>query len=129
MVIPSTTWSASAGWIAAGAFAGVALLVAAGTLLAAGLLRVRSRKFSEARTRTYECGEEPDGDAWVRFHPRYYLVALVFVLFDVEAIFLLPWAVSLRDMGAVALWSMVVFLAILFLGWIYAVKKGALRWP
>jgi len=95
-------WSASAGWIGAGTFAGVALLIAAGTLLAAGLLRVRSRKYSEARTRTYECGEEPDGDAWVRFHPRYYLVALVFVLFDVEAMFLLPWAVSLRDMGAVA---------------------------
>jgi NADH:ubiquinone oxidoreductase subunit 3 (subunit A) len=122
-------WSASAGWIGAGTFAGVALLIAAGTLLAAGLLRVRSRKYSEARTRTYECGEEPDGDAWVRFHPRYYLVALVFVLFDVEAMFLLPWAVSLRDMGAVALWSMLAFLAILFLGWIYAVKKGALRWP
>lgn len=129
MVIPSTMWSASAGWIGAGTFAGVALLIAAGTLLAAGLLRVRSRKYSEARTRTYECGEEPDGDAWVRFHPRYYLVALVFVLFDVEAMFLLPWAVSLRDMGAVALWSMLAFLAILFLGWIYAVKKGALRWP
>jgi len=129
VVIPSTMWSASAGWIGAGTFAGVALLIAAGTLLAAGLLRVRSRKYSEARTRTYECGEEPDGDAWVRFHPRYYLVALVFVLFDVEAMFLLPWAVSLRDMGAVALWSMLAFLAILFLGWIYAVKKGALRWP
>lgn len=121
--------TSSEAWICAGTFAGVALLVAAGTLAAAALVRVRSRKFSEARTRTYECGEEPDGDAWVRFHPRYYLVALVFVLFDVEAMFLLPWAVSLRDMGAVALWSMLAFLAILFLGWIYAVKKGALRWP
>ena len=121
--------SASEAWICAGTFAGVALVVSAGTLVAAAALRVRSRKFSEARTRTYECGEEPDGDAWVRFHPRYYLVALVFVLFDVEAIFLLPWAVSLRSMGVVALWSMLVFLGILFLGWVYAVKKGALRWP
>ena len=121
--------TASEAWISVGTFAGVALLVAAGTLLAAGLLRVRSRKPSEARTRTYECGEEPDGGAWVRFHPRYYLVALVFVLFDVEAIFLLPWAVSLRSVGATAIWSMLVFLAILLLGWVYALKKGALRWP
>ena len=121
--------TASEAWISVGTFAGVALVVAAGTLIAAALLRVRSRKPSEARTRTYECGEEPDGGAWVRFHPRYYLVALVFVLFDVEAIFLLPWAVSLRSMGVVALWGMLVFLAILMLGWVYALKKGALRWP
>lgn len=116
-------------WTSVATFVGVALLIAAGTLLVAAILRVRSRKYSEARTRTYECGEEPDGGAWVRFHPRYYLVALVFVLFDVEAIFLLPWAVSLRSTGAAALWSMLVFLAILLLGWVYAVKKGALRWP
>jgi NADH:ubiquinone oxidoreductase subunit 3 (subunit A) len=121
--------SANDAWISVGTFAGVALLVSAGTLIAAALLRVRSRKHSEARTRTYECGEEPDGGSWVRFHPRYYLVALVFVLFDVEAIFLLPWAVSLRSVGPVALWGMLVFLAILMLGWLYAVKKGALRWP
>jgi NAD(P)H-quinone oxidoreductase subunit 3 len=121
--------SASEAWTCAWTFGAVALAVAGGTLLAALLLRVRSRKFSEARTRTYECGEEPDGGAWMRFHPRYYLVALVFVIFDVEAIFLLPWAVSLRDMGAVALWSMLIFLSILLLGWIYAVRKGALRWP
>ncbi len=125
----STSSSASGAWISIGTFACVALLVGAGTLLAAALLRVRSRRFSEARTRTYECGEEPDGGAWVRFHPRYYLVALVFVLFDVEAIFLLPWAVSLRSVGAVALWGMLIFLAILMLGWLYAVRKGALRWP
>jgi len=121
--------TANEAWISVGTFAGVALVVAAGTLVAAALLRVRSRKASEARTRTYECGEEPDGGAWVRFHPRYYLVALVFVLFDVEAIFLLPWAVSLRSAGVAALWGMLVFLAILMLGWVYAVKKGALRWP
>ncbi len=121
--------SANDAWISVGTYAAVALVVAAGTLVAAALLRVRSRKPSEARTRTYECGEEPDGGAWVRFHPRYYLVALVFVLFDVEAIFLLPWAVSLRSVGAIALWGMLVFLGILMLGWLYAVKKGALRWP
>ena len=124
-----TSMSTSQGWISAGVFCGLALVMAVGTLAAAALLRVRSRKFSEARTQTYECGEEPDGGSWVRFHPRYYLVALVFVIFDVEAIFLLPWAVSLRSMGASALWSMLVFLAILLLGWVYAVKKGALRWP
>jgi NADH:ubiquinone oxidoreductase subunit 3 (subunit A) len=121
--------TANDAWISVATYAAVALVVAAGTLVAAAILRVRSRKYSEARRRTYECGEEPDGGSWVRFHPRYYLVALVFVLFDVEAIFLLPWAVSLRSVGAVALWGMLAFLGILMLGWLYAVKKGALRWP
>jgi NADH-quinone oxidoreductase subunit A len=93
------------------------------------VLRVRARKPSPSQTATYECGEEPDGSAWMRFHPRYYLVALVFVLFDVEAAFLLPWAVGLRGMGSYALWSMALFVGILMIGWLYAVKKGALRWP
>lgn len=116
-------------WISALTFVGVSAVVAAGTLVAAGALRVRARKPSPAQRLTYECGEEPDGSAWMRFHPRYYLVALVFVLFDVEAVFLLPWAVSLQSVGAFALWGMALFIAILLLGWLYAVKKGALRWP
>ena len=116
-------------WISTLTFVGVSAVVAAGTLVAASALRVRARKPAPAQRLTYECGEEPDGSAWMRFHPRYYLVALVFVLFDVEAVFLLPWAVSLQSVGAFALWGMALFIAILLLGWLYAVKKGALRWP
>lgn len=116
-------------WISALTFSGIAFALAAGTLLAARLLRVKARNPSPAQDLTYECGEEPDGVAWVKFHPRYYLVALVFVLFDVEAVFLLPWAVGLRSLPVTALWSMALFLLILLLGWLYAVRKGALKWP
>ena len=77
---------------------------------------------------TYECGEEPDGDAWIQFHPRYYVVALVFVVFDAEAAFLFPWALSIRELGSFAVIEMFVFLGVLFFGWLYAWKKGALRW-
>jgi NADH-quinone oxidoreductase subunit A len=116
-------------WISALTFIALSVVLAAGTLVAAAVLRVRAKKPSPAQTLTYECGEEPDGSAWMRFHPRYYLVALVFVLFDVEAAFLLPWAVSLRETGLYALWSMAIFIGILLVGWLYAVKKGALKWP
>jgi NADH:ubiquinone oxidoreductase subunit 3 (subunit A) len=115
-------------WISALTFLCVAALVAGGTLAAAALTRVRSTKPSPVQADTYECGEEPDGGAWLRFHPRYYVVALVFVLFDVEAIFLLPWAVGFRELGSAGLWGMGLFLAILMLGWLYALKKGALKW-
>jgi len=97
-------------------------------IIAAGVLRVRPKQEVASKYDTYECGEEPDGDAWARFHPRYYLVALVFVLFDVETAFLLPWALGLEDLGLFALVEMFVFLGILMLGWLYAVRKGALQW-
>jgi NADH-quinone oxidoreductase subunit A len=126
---PVSSPPVSDAWISALTFVGVSTVVAAGTLVAAAALRVRALKPAPAQRLTYECGEEPDGSAWMRFHPRYYLVALVFVLFDVEAVFLLPWAVSLQSVGVFALWSMALFIAILLLGWLYAVKKGALRWP
>ena len=77
---------------------------------------------------TYECGENPDGEAWIRFHPRYYVVALLFVLFDVEAAFLFPWALNIDGLGTLALVDMGIFLSILLLGWVYALKKGAIKW-
>ena len=120
-------------WICLWTFGAVALAVAGGTLLAALLLRVRSRKYSEARTRTYECGEEPDGGAWMRFHPRYYLVALVFVIFDVEVAFVFPVAVAFREYvlsgrGLVVFTELFVFVAILFAGLIYVWAKRDLEW-
>lgn len=115
-------------WIAALAFTGIAAAVALGTLLVARIMGVKSKKAPPTRDLTYECGEEPDGLAWVRFHPRYYVVALAFVVFDVEAAFLLPWALNIRPAGLVAIVEMFLFLGILLLGWAYAVRKGALKW-
>lgn len=115
-------------WIAALAFFGIAAAVALGPLLVARLFGVRAKAPPPTRDLTYECGEEPDGDAWVRFHPRYYVVALAFVVFDVEAAFLLPWALNIQPAGLVAIVEMFVFLGVLLLGWAYAVRKGALTW-
>ena len=115
-------------WAPALVFLGISAMIASGMLIAAWVLRVKAKTQVASKFDTYECGEEPDGDAWLRFHPRYYLVALVFVLFDVETAFLLPWALGYTDLGLYALVEMFVFLAILMLGWLYAVRKGALKW-
>ena len=76
----------------------------------------------------YECGFEPFEDARIRFDVRYYLVAILFIIFDLEVAFLFPWAVSLGDIGMFGFWSMIVFLAVLTIGFIYEWKKGALEW-
>ncbi len=115
-------------WYAALAFVVVAFVVVGGTVLGAKLLAVKARHVPPTRALTYECGEEPDGDAWVRFHPRYYVVALAYVVFDVEAAFLIPWALNIRPLGLLAVAQMSIFLTILMLGWLYAVRKGALTW-
>ena len=98
-----------------------------GTLALAAFFRARGKK-APKKYETYECGEEPEGEAWIRFHVGYYLVALVFILFDVETMFLFPWAVSVRKLGIFAFWEMILFIVILFLGWIYAFRKGDLEW-
>ncbi len=76
----------------------------------------------------YECGFEAFEDARMKFDVRYYLVAILFILFDLEIAFLFPWAVALGDIGAVGFWSVMVFLGILVVGFIYEWKKGALDW-
>jgi NADH-quinone oxidoreductase subunit A len=77
---------------------------------------------------TYECGPEPIGPAWIRFPVGFYLVALVFIVFDALAVFLFPWALVLRALGWAALVPMGVFLGILLLGWGYAYREGVLAW-
>ena len=81
---------------------------------------------------TYECGIDPLTESWAQFYVRYYLYALIFVVFDVETIYLYPWATSLRSllapMGLFVLFDMLVFLAILVIGFAYAWRKGALEW-
>jgi len=115
-------------WAAAFAFLVLSAIVGSSMIVGAKILGVRGKRRTELTEKIYECGEEPDGPAWVKFHPRYYVVALVFVLFDVEAVFLFPWALNIQPLGAFAIGEMFVFIAILMLGWLYALKKGALRW-
>jgi len=76
----------------------------------------------------YECGEKPVGSAWIQFNIGYYLFALLFLIFDVEAAFLYPWAVVLRTVGITGLIEIGIFLLVLILGLAYAWKKGALEW-
>lgn len=76
----------------------------------------------------YECGFEAFEDARMKFDVRYYLVAILFILFDLEVAFLVPWAVAMRDIGMVGFWSMMIFLAVLVAGLIFEWKKGALDW-
>jgi NADH-quinone oxidoreductase subunit A len=83
---------------------------------------------TDLKSTTYECGEIPTGEPWIRFRIEYYVVALVFVIFDVEAALLYPWATIARKLGVAGLVEMAVFVAILALGLAYAWRKGALKW-
>jgi NADH-quinone oxidoreductase subunit A len=107
-------------FIIVGVVVGVAL-VGIGKLLAPD--RPDDEKLSP-----YECGFEAFEDARMKFNVRYYLVAILFILFDLEIAFLFPWAAVLRDLGTFGLWAMILFLAILVVGFIYEWKKGALEW-
>jgi NADH-quinone oxidoreductase subunit A len=108
-----------------------ALLIAAvvfALLPLAVVFLVAPRKRSPAKLDTYECGVKTYGETWVRFRIQYYIYALMFVLFDIETVFLYPWAASYAGLGTYALLEMAVFLAILFAGLAYAWAKGVLRW-
>ena len=83
---------------------------------------------SPEKMQNYECGAEPIGQAWVQFPVGFYLVALIFIIFDVLAVFLFPWALVLRSLGMWAIWTMLLFLGILALGWVYAYREGILEW-
>ena len=96
-------------------------------MVGASVLIARQRPNKE-KLSPYECGFDPFDDARIRFDVRYYLVAILFIIFDLEVAFLFPWAVSLGDIGMFGFWSMVVFLAVLTIGFIYEWKKGALEW-
>ncbi len=89
---------------------------------------VAPKKPNPIKNDTYECGVETVGETWVQFRVQYYLFALIFVIFDIEAIFVLPWAVAFNKLGLYAFVEMLIFLAILAGGWAYAWKKGVLEW-
>ena len=95
-------------------------------ILAAALIAVRNP--DPEKLSAYECGFNAFDDARMKFDVRYYLVAILFILFDLEIAFLFPWAVALKEIGPVGFWSMMVFLGILVVGFIYEWKKGALDW-
>jgi NADH-quinone oxidoreductase subunit A len=87
-----------------------------------------TRKPDNEKNSAYECGFEPFNEARGEFDVRFYLVSILFIIFDLEVIFLFPWAISLGKLGALGFWSMMVFLGILTIGFIYEWKKGALEW-
>ena len=89
---------------------------------------IMPRRASARKMAPYECGVEPVGSARTRFHVKFYLVAVLFILFDIEAVFLYPWAVSFRQLGLYGLIEMSLFILILFVGYIYLLKKRALDW-
>ncbi|MBT8445119.1 MAG: NADH-quinone oxidoreductase subunit A [Gammaproteobacteria bacterium] len=107
-------------------FLGISLALGV-VLLTLGLLLGRGRKDSE-KLSFYECGFEPFEDSRIKFDVRYYLVAILFIIFDLEIAFLFPWAVSLDTVGAFGIIAMGIFLAVLVVGFIYEWKKGALEW-
>jgi NADH-quinone oxidoreductase subunit A len=105
--------------LAAVAFSGIAILVA----------RIVTKSTTNSqKAEPYECGIPTHGKTWVQFNVGYYLFALLFLIFDVELVFLYPWAVVVKKMGWIALTEIIVFLFILFAGFLYAHKKGALKW-
>jgi NADH-quinone oxidoreductase subunit A len=107
-------------------FIGVALAFGVVSLLAGWV--VRPSKPYRAKLSPYESGSPLFQDARVQFPIRYYVIAMLFVIFDIEIVFLFPWAVSFRKLGLVGLMEMVLFIAILVMGFWYAWKKGALEW-
>ncbi|MGD1880164.1 MAG: NADH-quinone oxidoreductase subunit A [Kiloniellaceae bacterium] len=96
-------------------------------IVAASYIVARQRPDSE-KVSAYECGFEAFDDARSRFDVRFYLVAILFIIFDLEVAFLFPWAVALGDIGVFGFWSMIIFLGILTIGFVYEWKKGALEW-
>lgn len=89
---------------------------------------LRPSRPTKQKLESYECGAEPIGEAWVQFPVGFYLVALIFIVFDALAVFLFPWVLALRGLGMWGLGTMVLFLSILSLGWVYAYREHILEW-
>jgi len=107
-------------------FLGIAALVS--TVFIGGAWFAARQKPDREKSSPYECGFDAFSDSRTRFEVRYYLVAILFIIFDLEVAFLFPWAVSLGKIGLFGFWSMVLFLAVLTVGFIYEWRRGALEW-
>lgn len=114
-----------------GSFSLIILAIAAILFSAGGILAAKifvKGTVNPQKGQAYECGIPTQGSPWNQFNIGYYLFALLFLIFDVELIFLYPWAVVVKKIGVIALVEIAIFLFILFLGFLYAHKKGALKW-
>jgi len=107
-------------------FMGLAAVIA-GVMIGGSLLAGHQKPYAE-KLSAYECGFEPFDNARRRFDVRFYLVAILFIIFDLEVAFLFPWAISLGHIGLFGFWSMMLFLGVLTIGFIYEWCKGALEW-
>ena len=107
-------------------FLGIATVLGLGFMLAAWVLAPKNP--DSEKLSAYECGFNAFDDARMKFDVRFYLVAILFIIFDLEVSFLFPWAVAFGDLGLFGFWSMMVFLGVLTVGFIYEWKKGALEW-
>jgi NADH-quinone oxidoreductase subunit A len=107
-------------------FIGIALVIGLALLIAPFI--VAYKQPDPEKLSAYECGFNAFDDARMRFDVRFYLVAILFIIFDLEVSFLFPWAVAFKQLGAFGFWSMIAFLAVLTIGFIYEWKKGALEW-
>jgi NADH-quinone oxidoreductase subunit A len=114
------------GYVPVAVFA--ALIVGFGVVSLAAARLLRPHRPDAVKLANYECGAEPIGSAWVQFPVGFYLVALVFIVFDALAVFVFPWALVLRAVGLTAFWVMAAFVAIVGLGWLYAYREGVLEW-
>ncbi|MCX6290749.1 MAG: NADH-quinone oxidoreductase subunit A [Bacteroidetes bacterium] len=108
----------------------IQFLVAAGFVVAVMVAThwLGPKRKSKLKLETFECGIEPQGNARIPFSIKYFLVAILFVLFDVEVIFMYPWAVNFKVLGESGLIEMLIFMALLLTGFFYIIKKGALKW-
>jgi NADH-quinone oxidoreductase subunit A len=114
------------GYLGVAMFAG--LIVAFGIVSLAVARLLSPYRPDPAKLASYECGAEPIGPAWVQFPVGFYLVALIFIVFDALAVFLIPWVLVLRDAGLAAFAAMALFVGIVGLGWAYAWREGILEW-
>ena len=106
----------------------LAIAIALALIIVVASLLVAPQRPDREKLSAYECGFEPFEDARGRFDVRFYLVAILFIIFDLEVAFLVPWAVSLGNIGLFGFWSMIVFLIVLTVGFVYEWRKGALEW-
>ncbi len=114
------------GYVPVAIFAALIVAFGVGSLAIAWLLRPSRPDI--VKLMNYECGAEPFGPAWVRFPVGFYMVALVFIVFDALAVFLVPWLLVLEPLGLSAFWGMAGFVGIIALGWLYAYREGVLEW-
>lgn len=113
-------------WLYIGIFILIGIIVPVVPLLLAAV--IAPRKPNPIKQSTYECGIETVGDTWVQFKAQYYIFALIFLVFDVETIFLFPWALSLNQMPLFVVLEGILFIAILVIGLVYTWRKGMLEW-